>query len=200
MKPSITVSAFYALVGDPDTADAILGDLTELRTERAAQHGLRAARHWYWRELCRSIPTLLVRRLRESPVRVILSVLLGVLTIWAVPIAFVLPSNGLSPAAYYLAVFIAGHLVAGIAAGVLVAVINRTAPLAAAIWVIPCWILCTLLSIILYAAVAAVIPASTPASVEINLLAAVPDLMAIVGVILGAMLIVERSRTRLAAQ
>lgn len=195
MKPSITTSAFYALVKDPETADVILGDLTELRAERAAQHGLRAARRWYWRELCRSIPTLLSRRLREAPARVILSAMLGVLTIWAVEIPFSLASNGLTPAASYLAVFIAGRLVAGIAAGVLIAGINRAAPLAAAAWVIPCWILCTLVAIILAAASAAVMPASAPASVEINLFAAVPDLLAFAGVIIGALLIVTRSRT-----
>ena len=200
MKPSITTSAFYALVGDPDTADVILGDLTELRAERAAQHGLRAARRWYWRELCRSVPTLLLRRLREAPARVILSALLGVLTIWAVQIPFILASNGLSPAAYYVAVFIAGRLVGGIAAGVLVAGINRAAPLAAAAWVIPCWILWTLVGTILTAVMGAVVPGSAPASVEINLFAAVPDLLAIAGVIIGALLTVERSRARPASR
>lgn len=200
MKPSLTDTAFAALVSDPDVADAILGDLEELRAERAAERGRGAARRWYWRELARSVPALLHRRLRQAPVKIMLSVLLGLLAAGAVHTVITLAMSPLQavagPAAAFFLGPIAGHLIGGAVAGALIARVNRVAPLAAALWIIPGWILWILLGLIVSMIMFTVAPTSAPASVAIGPGAAVPDLSMIIGVMIGALLAVLRPSTR----
>ena len=199
MKPSILDSAVTGLVSDPDLAEVILGDLEELHAERAERQGHRAARWWLWGEFSRSVPALLLRRLREAPVRIVLSALLGMLIMWTVQVLFALASSYLPQTAGYTAFCLfAGHLVGGLAAGAAIATVNRVAPLAAALWVIPCWILGGFLAVALTAATAVIDPGSAPASAEISLAAAVHELLAITGIVVGAVSIVVRPRRQAA--
>jgi hypothetical protein len=51
---------------DAEFVDAILGDLTEERAERAARDGVLRARLWYAREIVRSAPHLVIAALRRG--------------------------------------------------------------------------------------------------------------------------------------
>ena len=198
MKRSNLVPVVTGLVSDPNLAEVILGDLEELHAERARQ-GHPAAHWWLWYEFSRSVPALLLRRLREAPVRILLSALLGVLIMWTVQVLFALASSYLPQTAGSTTTFyLAGHLVGGLASGAAIAMVNRVAPFAAALWVIPCWILGAFLAVALTAVTASLDPASAPASAQISLAAAVPDLLAITGVVVGAVSIVVRPRPRTA--
>ena len=196
MKRSNLVPVVTGLVSDPDLAEVILGDLEELHAERAARQGHPAARWWLWYELGSSVPALLLRRLREAPVRILLSALLGVLIMWTVGVLFALASP--QTAGYSTVFYLAGHLVGGLATGTAIATVNRVAPLAAALWVIPCWLLGGFLAVALTAVTASLDPASAPASAQISLAAAVADLLGVAGVVVGAVSIVVRPRPRTA--
>ena len=195
MKPSSLDTAVTGLVSDPDLAEVILGDLQELHAERSTQQGHPAARWWLWADFSRSVPTLLLRRLREAPVRIVLSAFLGVLIMWTVQALFALASTyPPQTAAYSTYFYLVGHLVGGLVAGAAIATVNRVAPLAAALWVIPCWILGGFLAVALTAVMAVIDPPSAPASADISLVAAVPGLLAIMGIAVGAMSMVLRPR------
>lgn len=197
MTSSNLESAVTGLVSDPDLAEVILGDLEELHTDRYARHGHATSSWWLWSELGRSVPALLLRRLREAPVRIVLSALLGVLIMWTVQILFALASTyTLQIPGYTTYFYLAGHLVGGLVAGAAIATVNRVAPLAAALWVIPCWILGGLLAVALTAVMAVVDPQSAPASAEISLAAAATELLALTGIVVGAVSIVVRPRAR----
>lgn len=196
MKPSKLDSAVTGLVSDPDLAEVILGDLEELHAERVARQGHRVARWWLWGEFSRSVPALLLRRLCEAPVRIVLSALLGVLIISAAQVLFALASTYLAPTAVDTSFNLAGRLVGGLAAGAAIARVNRVAPLAAGLWVIPCFFLGGYLAVTLTVVVALI--DSTTGSLEFSLVAAVNDLVAIAGVVVGAVSIVVRPRPRTA--
>jgi hypothetical protein len=59
---------FFA--SEPDFAH-VIGDLSEEFQQRAATDGIRAARHWYWRETFRNAGVFTRRQLLRAPVRVI---------------------------------------------------------------------------------------------------------------------------------
>lgn len=199
MKPAKLDSAVAGLVSDPDLAEVILGDLEELHAERSARQGHPASQWWLWGEFSRSVPALLLRRLREAPVRIVLSALLGALILWTVQTLFALASTyAVQTAGYTPYFYLAGHLVGGLVAGAAIATVNRVAPLAAALWVLPCWILGGLLGVALTAAMAVVDPASAPESAEISLAAAASELLAITGIVVGAVSIVVQPRPRTA--
>ena len=199
MKPSNLESAVTGLVSDPDLAEVILGDLEELHADRSARQGHSASPWWLWGEFSRSVPALLLRRLREAPIRIVLSALLAVLIMWTVGVLSALASTYLAPTAGPSTYVGLGQgLVGGLASGAAIARVNRVAPLAAALWVIPCWILGGCLAIALTAVTAALDPASGFSSWEFSAVAAAGDLVAIGGVVAGAMAIVLRPRPRTA--
>lgn len=70
-----------ALITDTTSSEALLGDLTEVRTERAEHEGVIVAERHHRREVLRSVPALLWHRLREAPVAVIATAVIGVLVI-----------------------------------------------------------------------------------------------------------------------
>lgn len=197
MMSSNLESAVAGLVSDPNLAEVILGDLEELHADRSARQGRATSSWWLWGEFGRSVPALLLRRLREAPVRIVLSAFLGVLIMWTVQTLFALASTyTLQTTGYTTYFYLAGHLVGGLVAGASIATFNRVAPLAAALWVIPCWIVGGLLAVALTAVTAVADPLSAPASAEISLAAAATELLALTGIVVGAVSKVARPRPR----
>ncbi|GAB3751348.1 hypothetical protein [Microlunatus parietis] len=203
----ITETTFAALVSDRATADAMLGDLVEERSEIAAERGESAARRWYRWELIRSAPALVWRRMREAPVPVLLWALLGLLIIGAVApvigMAIELLQQVITGPTPYTDLFVPlaiGHLVGGVAAGGIVGRLSRRAPLATAVWVALAWIAWLIISVVLSPVAVWMLLTPVGSVTEVNLagrtfsiVAGVPDLLVIIGVLAGGFAVTLRS-------
>jgi hypothetical protein len=94
---SLLERLLHAIGADPQFADAVLGDLAEEHTLRAARDGDVAARAWYVREVLRSAPHLIRSALRHaarhSPARLALF-LAGIAFVPTVVVVALLLRNG----------------------------------------------------------------------------------------------------------
>lgn len=201
MRNTMIESVFAALASDRATADVMIGDLVETRTEIAADRGLAAGRRWYRRELVRSVPVLVWRRVREAPVKVLLWALLGLVIIGVIDLVVGLIFDllrqaiiGPTPETDLSGALAVGHLAGGLVAGGLVVALSRRAPLANAVWVALAWITWLIISVVLtpVSVWMLLVPVSgvheiSLAGFEITVVAGIPDLLVIIGVLAGGL-------------
>jgi len=66
-KPPRLAVSLVELFAPIDSAEGVLGDLEEEFVGQLARSGLRAARHWYWRQALRTTLHLLWGAVRVAP-------------------------------------------------------------------------------------------------------------------------------------
>ncbi|MDN5725277.1 MAG: NTP/NDP exchange transporter [Propionibacteriales bacterium] len=131
-----------SLVTDPDHAEALVGDFTEEHAERADRNGAGAAGRWRRRGVARSLPPLLLQRLREAPARMLLTSVLGVIVLqfvtgvmvtlgWSLVSAL---TEGGVPSTVGLAVEVTIMALCGALGGAVVARLGGRGALATALW------------------------------------------------------------------
>lgn len=150
MRTLVTNTLLDALISEPDVADALIGDLTQVRTELAERIGARAARRWHLSEVLRSVPSLMCHRLRIAPVRVVIGAfLVGPALIWIIGqlvngVGWLL--SGTVLARWYAdgpglsvpePVWVLAGLLGGVVAGAVVARTGGRGGLATALWIPP---------------------------------------------------------------
>lgn len=78
LRPPRFASWLVELFTPYDQAESIPGDLDEEFFEFAREHGLRAARHWYWRQCFRSVGQLIVGAFHNRAWSIMGAVLVGI--------------------------------------------------------------------------------------------------------------------------
>jgi hypothetical protein len=147
--PRLAETLVEALLSDPDTRDAVVGDLLEDHAAIVAQHGCAAAARWYRTQVVRSTPALLQTTMLQFSVRdwvrAVGLVLLAYVMLSALVIAghvllqFIEPERPEVPS-------LVMSSVCAIAGGYLAARVSRRAPLANAVAL---GLFCVLVSIVL---------------------------------------------------
>jgi hypothetical protein len=85
MRPPRVALRLVEQFAAPDQREAILGDLHEEFSAVANHIGIRSARHWFWRQIARTLVHLIVAAFRQNPTTLGLSVTAGFLVWWNVP-------------------------------------------------------------------------------------------------------------------
>ena len=132
--------ALAGLNVDRGLREAIIGDLTEERTELASVRGERFARWWMARQILRSMPVLAHAAFRAAGNRAAFSIVMGAVVALAAVLAVATVSAAVAFEAFspetmarFAVVALAIDLAYGIAGGYLAARLGRLAPLASAI-------------------------------------------------------------------
>lgn len=156
MRRSRTEAIVEALTTDPQLSEIMIGDLTQAGAELSEDVGTAAAQRWPARQVLRSVPSLMLQRLRQAPVHVVLTALLAGPLIMVV-VDFLANArtggllNGLGDGWLSTTVPLALEgvtgLLAGLVAGALVARTSRWGGLATALWVVPSWLLWMLVAV-----------------------------------------------------
>ncbi len=133
-----------------DQAESIQGDLHEEFSNVVSQHGIRRARHWYWRQTFKSIAHLFAAGFRASPLCISGSVITGfLLLVWSASfperVEFAIFNwNHMYHANWYAFVswmrntdIVIGHLLSCLLVGSVVAVLAKGKELVAIFTLIP---------------------------------------------------------------